>query len=87
MPTVYASRPGLQNDDMMLFYLDLEERMSKTRPSQQIEELRAKTKGDTVVIVSSEGPHLTLTVGRPKRSVAPDWHSHFEWLRKQPVII
>ena len=54
---------------------------------RQIEELRAKTKGDTVVIVSSEGPHLTLTVGRPKRSVAPDWHSHFEWLRKQPVII
>jgi hypothetical protein len=38
-----------------------------------------------VVIVSSEGPPLTLTAGRPKRSGKPDWDRHFEWLKKQPV--
>jgi hypothetical protein len=42
--------------------------------------------GDTVVIVSSEGPPLTLAVGRPKRAAEPDWDSHFEWLKKQPLI-
>lgn len=42
-------------------------------------------KGDTIVIVSSEGPPLTLTVGRPKRAAEPNWNSHFEWLRKQPI--
>ena len=42
--------------------------------------------GDTVVIVSSEGPPLTLTAGRPKRSATPDWNSHFDWLKSQPVI-
>ena len=40
--------------------------------------------GDTIVIVSSEGPPLTLTVGRPKRAAEPDWDSHFAWLKKQP---
>ena len=42
-------------------------------------------KGDTIVIVSSEGPPLTLTVGRPKRTAEPDWNRHFEWLKKQPL--
>jgi hypothetical protein len=42
-------------------------------------------KGDTIVIVSSEGPPLTLTVGRPPRVSEHDWVSHFEWLNKQPV--
>jgi len=45
---------------------------------------RAK-QGDTVVIVSSEGPPLTLTVGRPKGGEM-DWNSHFEWVKRQPVL-
>jgi hypothetical protein len=48
--------------------------------------LHKARQGDTVVIVSSEGPPLTLTLGRPKRDAEPDWHSHFEWLKKQPTI-
>ena len=48
--------------------------------------LHRARQGDTVVIVSSEGPPLTLTLGRPKRGAKPDWNSHFEWLKKQPVI-
>lgn len=47
--------------------------------------LHRARRGDTVVIVGSEGPPLTLTVGRPKRGAEPDWNSHFEWLKKQPV--
>lgn len=47
--------------------------------------LHRARQGDTVVIVSPEGPHLTLTAGQPKRSAGTDWNSHFEWLRKQPV--
>jgi len=42
-------------------------------------------KGDTIVIVSSEGPPLTLTVGTPRRATETDWNGHFEWLNKQPV--
>ena len=48
--------------------------------------LHRARQGDTVVIVSPEGPPLTLTVGRPKRGGEPDWTSHFEWLKKQPVF-
>jgi antitoxin (DNA-binding transcriptional repressor) of toxin-antitoxin stability system len=47
--------------------------------------LRRARQGDTVVIVSSDGPPLTLTAGRPKRGSKPDWDSHFDWLKKQPV--
>jgi antitoxin (DNA-binding transcriptional repressor) of toxin-antitoxin stability system len=47
--------------------------------------LRRVRQGDTVVIVSSEGPPLTLTAGRPKRGSKQDWTRHFEWLKKQPV--
>jgi hypothetical protein len=42
-------------------------------------------KGDTIVIVSSEGPPLMLTIGTPRRTPGPDWDSHFEWLKKQSV--
>ncbi len=42
--------------------------------------------GDTVVIVSPEGPPLTLRVGRPKRQSEKDWSSHFAWLKKQPLL-
>ena len=48
--------------------------------------LHRARQGDTVVIVSSEGPPLTLTTGRPKREAWPDWNSHFEWLKAQPLI-
>lgn len=48
--------------------------------------LRKARQGDTIVIVGSEGPPLTLTAGRPKRISKPDWKSHFEWLRKQPTF-
>ena len=41
--------------------------------------------GDTIVIVSPEGPPLTLMAGKPRRDAQPDWDSHFEWLKKQPV--
>ena len=42
--------------------------------------------GDTVVIVSAEGPTLTLTAGRPKEEPKPDWNAHFSWLKKQSPI-
>ena len=41
--------------------------------------------GDTIVIVSPEGAPLTLMAGKPRRDAQPDWDSHFEWLKKQPV--
>ena len=47
--------------------------------------LRRARQGDTVVIVSSEGPPLTLTAGRPKRGGKPDLAGHFDWRKKQPV--
>ena len=48
--------------------------------------LHRARQGDTVVIVSAEGPPLTLTAGKPKAGDVTDWNSHFEWLKKQPVI-
>ena len=42
--------------------------------------------GDTVVIISPEGPPLTLVAGKPKRADRFDWDSHFEWLKKQPAL-
>ena len=39
----------------------------------------------SIVIVSPEGPPLTLMAGKPHRDAQPDWDSHFEWLKKQPV--
>ena len=48
--------------------------------------LHKARQGDTVVIVSPEGPALTLTVGRPKHGSKPDWKDHFDWLKKQPAI-
>ena len=47
--------------------------------------LHKARQGDTIIIVSPEGPALTLVAGRPRREAAPDWDSHFEWLSKQPV--
>ena len=47
--------------------------------------LHRARQGNTVVIVSSEGPPLTLTAGQPARGSKPDWDSHFEWLKKQPA--
>jgi hypothetical protein len=48
--------------------------------------LHRARQGDTVVIVSPEGPPLTLTMGRPRRGSRHDWNSHLEWLKKLPVI-
>lgn len=45
--------------------------------------LHRARRGDTVLIVSPEGPPLTLMVGRPKAAEQPDWDSHFKWLKKQ----
>ena len=47
--------------------------------------MRRAKEGDTIVIVSSEGPPLTLSSGRPPRAPELDWNSHFDWLKKQPV--
>jgi hypothetical protein len=47
--------------------------------------LHKARQGDTVVIVSPEGPALTLRAGRPKRDSRPDWDGHFKWLKKQPA--
>ena len=47
--------------------------------------LHRARQGDTVLIVSPEGPPLTLVAGRPKRGGQPDWNSHFKWLKKQAV--
>ncbi len=47
--------------------------------------LHKARQGDTVVIFSVEGPPLTLRAGHPKLEEKPDWDSHFEWLKKQPV--
>jgi len=46
---------------------------------------RAK-QGNTVVIISSGGPSLTLTAGRPQQAAATDWEGHFTWLERQPLI-
>ena len=48
--------------------------------------LHKARQGDTVVIVSPDGPSLTLIAGRPKRSANSDWDRHFEWLKKQDLI-
>ena len=48
--------------------------------------LHRARRGDTVVIVSPEGPPLTLHVGRPKRASGLDWNSHFDWLKRQPAL-
>ncbi|MBI1872998.1 MAG: hypothetical protein HYS05_03800 [Acidobacteria bacterium] len=42
--------------------------------------------GDTVVIVSPKGPALTLIAGTPARAARADWDSHFDWLKRQPII-
>jgi hypothetical protein len=48
--------------------------------------LHKARRGETVVILSPEGPPLTLRAGYPKRDNGYDWSAHFEWLHKQPVI-
>ena len=48
--------------------------------------LRRTRAGDTVVIVSPDGPPVTMTAGKPRRAPAPDWDSHFDWLKRQPLI-
>ena len=48
--------------------------------------LHRARQGDTVVIVSSAGPPLTLMAGRPSRVAKADWDSHFNWLKRQPVM-
>ena len=63
--------------------LEVEDRDFKRSPADWLQKAR---RGDTVVIVSPEGPALTLTVGRPKHGSKPDWKGHFDWLRKQPAI-
>ena len=52
----------------------------------QADWLHRARRGDTVVIVSPEGPPLTLQVGRPKRGAGLDWNSHFDWLKKQRAM-
>lgn len=48
--------------------------------------LHKARQGETIVIVSAEGPPLTLRVGRPTRDAKLDWTSHFAWLKQQPTI-
>ena len=48
--------------------------------------LQKARQGNTVVIVSAEGPPLTLKAGHPKREKGADWEQHFAWLKNQPQI-
>jgi len=48
--------------------------------------LQKARSGDTVLIVSPEGPPLTLRVGGPDAPDKPDWERHFTWLKSQPLI-
>jgi hypothetical protein len=48
--------------------------------------LQKARRGDTVVIVSPQGPPLTLKSGRPGPPGQPDWESHFAWLKNQPLL-
>ncbi len=47
--------------------------------------LHKARQGDTIVIVSADGPPLTLRAGRPQSEVETDWDHHFEWLKKQKI--
>jgi hypothetical protein len=61
--------------------LQVKNRDFQRSPADWMHRARA---GDTIVILSPEGPPLTLTAGRPKQSGKPDWDRHFKWLKKQP---
>ena len=63
--------------------LQVKNRDFQRAPAEWLHKAR---QGETIVIVSPEGPPLTLRVGRPKRDARIDWASHFEWLKRQPVI-
>ncbi len=47
--------------------------------------LQKARRGDTVVIVSSGGPPLTLKVGGPAPTGPFSWEDHFAWLQAQPL--
>ena len=48
--------------------------------------LQKARQGNTVLIVSPEGPPLMLTTGAPSVGAKPDWDGHFAWLKRQPQI-
>jgi hypothetical protein len=50
--------------------------------------LEKARKGDTIVIVGSEGPPLTLRAGRfdSAKVGKQDWEDHFVWLKAQPIL-
>ena len=48
--------------------------------------LQKARQGNTVLILSPEGPPLTLKAGHPKPEKGVDWDRHFAWLRNQPEI-
>jgi hypothetical protein len=63
--------------------LEVKNREFQRAPADWMHKAR---EGETIVIVSAEGPPLTLRVGRPTRDARLDWASHFAWLKKQPVV-
>jgi hypothetical protein len=48
--------------------------------------LHRARQGDTIVIISPDGPPLTLHAGKPKAGHAFNWDEHFEWLKKQQAL-
>ena len=48
--------------------------------------LRRARQGAIVVIVSSQGPPLTLKAGSPIGNGKADWAAHFDWLKRQPIL-
>lgn len=42
--------------------------------------------GNTIIIVSTEGPPLTLKAGAVSAGPEIDWDEHFAWLKKQPLM-
>jgi antitoxin (DNA-binding transcriptional repressor) of toxin-antitoxin stability system len=62
--------------------LRVKNREFQRKPSEWLQRAR---EGKTVVIISPEGPDLTLHAGYRKGSPSDQWKEHFEWLRKQPI--
>jgi hypothetical protein len=93
-PPVYFPKPPLATQ--ILRHLDSEPcRTSlsdmavlkvKNRDFQRAtgEWLQKARQGEVVVIISPEGPPLTLRAGQPKQENQTGWEEHLAWLKRQP---
>jgi hypothetical protein len=48
--------------------------------------LQKARQGEVVVIISPEGPPLTLRASQPKQENQTGWDAHLAWLKQQPKI-